>query len=51
MSQNVEMSGAGSLTIGVLVAAVIVLMRSFYKRYTRMDKARQEQDANDAKEK
>lgn len=48
MSQNVEMGGAGSLTIAVLIAAVVILMRSFYKRYNRMEKARQDQDARDA---
>lgn len=49
MSQNVEMGGVGSLTIALLVAAVIFLMRSFYKRYSRMEKARQEQEASDAR--
>lgn len=44
MSQNVEMSTSGSLTVGALVIAVIFLLRSFYKRYTRMKK-REEDDS------
>ncbi|MCX6430427.1 MAG: hypothetical protein NTX12_05615 [Actinobacteria bacterium] len=50
MSQNVEMSGVGSLTVAALVVAVIFLLRSFYKRFTRMDKARQSQEMNDTGE-
>ena len=38
MSENVEMGIAGSLTILVLVVAVAVLLRSFYRRYTRLPK-------------
>ena len=38
MSQNVEMSTSGSLTVGALIIAVVFLLRSFYKRYTRMKK-------------
>ena len=47
MSQNVEMGGAGSLTIGALVVAVVFLLRSFYKRFSRMDKAGQTHEVND----
>ncbi|GDX24796.1 hypothetical protein LBMAG10_14610 [Actinomycetes bacterium] len=38
MSEKVEMGIAGSLTILVLVVAVAVLLRSFYRRYTRLAK-------------
>ncbi len=38
MSQNAEMSTSGSLTVGALIIAVVFLLRSFYKRYTRMKK-------------
>lgn len=38
MSKDVQMGGAGSLTVALLIAAVTVLLRSFYKRYTRMQK-------------
>ena len=43
MSQNVEMSTAGSLTMGALVIAVVLLLRSFYKRYTRMKKREEDE--------
>ena len=39
MSQNVEMSAAGSLTIAGLFIAVVFLFRSFYKRYNRAAKS------------
>lgn len=38
MSQNVEMGAAGSVTVSLLIIAVGFLLRSFYKRYTRMQK-------------
>ena len=41
MSQNVEMGGAGSLTIAGLFLAVVFLLRSFYKRYTRAAKSQE----------
>ncbi|CAB4344939.1 unannotated protein [freshwater metagenome] len=37
MSKNVEMGAAGSITVAVLVLAVVALLRSFYRRYTRLD--------------
>ncbi len=43
MSQNVEMSPSGSLTVGALVIAVAFLLRSFYKRYTRMKKREEDE--------
>ena len=43
MSKDVEMGAAGSLTVAVLVAAVAFLMRSFYKRYTRMEKRKDDE--------
>lgn len=38
MTKNVEMSPVGSLTVALLVVAAVFLFRSFYKRYTRMQK-------------
>ncbi|MCX6434849.1 MAG: hypothetical protein WCO27_04000 [Actinomycetes bacterium] len=38
MSKNIEMGVAGSLTVFVLVVAVAVLLRSFYRRYSRLAK-------------
>lgn len=38
MSKDVEIGGAGSLTVALLIVAVTILLRSFYKRYTRMQK-------------
>lgn len=38
MSKDVQMGGAGSLTVALLIVAVAFLLRSFYKRYTRMQK-------------
>ncbi|MFM6841551.1 MAG: hypothetical protein ACKOVI_03935 [Candidatus Planktophila sp.] len=36
MNKDVDMGVAGSLTMIVLVSATAFLLRSFYKRYTRM---------------
>lgn len=38
MLKDVEIGGAGSLTVALLMVAVAILLRSFYKRYTRMQK-------------
>lgn len=38
MSKNVEMGTAGSLTVALLIIAVAFLMRSFYQRFTRLQK-------------
>lgn len=43
MSQNAEMSTSGSLTVAALVVAVAFLLRSFYKRYTRMKKREEDE--------
>ena len=45
MAKDVEVGMAGSLTMIVLVSAVALLLRSFYKRYTRMQK-RSEDETN-----
>jgi hypothetical protein len=47
MSQNVEMGGAGSLTVAGLMIAVIFLLRSFYKRYSRAAKLEETRDIKD----
>jgi hypothetical protein len=39
MNKDVDMGVAGSLTMIVLVSATAFLLRSFYKRYTRMIKS------------
>ncbi len=43
MSKNVEIGTAGSLTVAILIAAVAVLLRSFYKRYTRLKKREEDE--------
>lgn len=35
MQKDVEVGLAGSLTMTILVVAVVFLLRSFYKRYTK----------------
>jgi hypothetical protein len=37
MSKDVEVGVAGSITMIVLFSSIAFLMRSFYKRYTRMN--------------
>ena len=39
MQKNIEMGLAGSLTIAVLIIAVVFLMRSFYKRFMGVDRS------------
>jgi cobalamin synthase len=41
--KDVEIGTAGSLTMIVLCTAMVFLMRSFYKRYTRMQKRGEEE--------
>lgn len=43
MSKDVEIGGAGSLTVALLMVAVTFLLRSFYKRYTRMQKREEDE--------
>ncbi|CAB4756636.1 MAG: hypothetical protein F2704_05900 [Actinobacteria bacterium] len=38
MPKNIEIGAAGSVTVSILVIVFALLMRSFYKRYTRMEK-------------
>ena len=44
--EEIFMGSAGSLTVGILLIAVVFLMRSFYKRYMRMN-ARQDENPTD----
>jgi hypothetical protein len=37
MTNNVEVGVAGSITVALLLIAVAFLLRSFYRRYTRME--------------
>ncbi|MFM1844051.1 MAG: hypothetical protein RLZ78_131 [Actinomycetota bacterium] len=37
--EEIFMGSAGSLTVGILVIAVALLMRSFYKRFTGIDRS------------
>ena len=39
MQRNVEMGAAGSITIVLLIVAVVFLMRSFYKRFMNVDRS------------
>ena len=48
MAKDVEVGVAGSFTMIVLFTAVTLLLRSFYKRYTRLQQnAHQENEQND----
>jgi hypothetical protein len=47
MAKNVEVGAAGSLTMIVLFTAVTLLLRSFYKRYTRLQKRGDENQENE----
>ncbi|CAB4776823.1 unannotated protein [freshwater metagenome] len=39
MQKNIEVGAAGSLTIAILIIAVVFLMRSFYKRFMGVDRS------------
>jgi hypothetical protein len=47
MQKDVDMGWAGSLTVLILCITVAVLLRSFYKRYTRMNKRENENPTKD----
>ena len=49
MSKDVEVGVAGSFTMIVLFSAVALLLRSFYKRYTRLQQRGDESQENDLK--
>jgi hypothetical protein len=38
MNKNVDVGIAGSITMIVLTVAVVILLRSFYKRFTNVRK-------------
>lgn len=38
MNKDFDMGVAGSLTMTILVSAIALLLRSFYKRYIRVEK-------------
>ena len=44
MNKDVDMGVAGSLTMIVLVSATAFLLRSFYKRYTRLSNRPENED-------
>ncbi|MDA2962884.1 MAG: hypothetical protein O3A27_03900 [Actinomycetota bacterium] len=44
MQKNIEMGLAGSITIALLVIAVVFLMRSFYKRLKGLDRSDDKSD-------
>ena len=46
MQKDVEMGWAGSLTVLILCITVALLLRSFYKRYMRMN-ARNNENQSD----
>ena len=39
MQKNIEMGPAGSITLAILIIAVVLLMRSFYKRFMGLDRS------------
>lgn len=50
MAKDIEVGVAGSLTMIALFSAVTLLLRSFYKRYTRLqirDESHQENEGKD----
>jgi hypothetical protein len=47
MSKDVEVGMAGSITMIVLFSAVTLLLRSFYKRYTRLQTRGHENQENE----
>jgi len=47
MTKDVEVGVAGSLTMIVLFSSVAVLLRSFYKRYTRLQNRGDENRENE----
>jgi hypothetical protein len=46
MPKDVDMGAAGSLTVALLCISVALLLRSFYKRYTRLSDRKNESDEN-----
>ena len=44
MNKDVDMGNAGSLTMLVLVSATALLLRSFYKRYNRLNKTEEQKE-------
>ena len=44
MAKDVEVGVAGSLTMIVLFTSVVFLLRSFYKRYTRLQARGENED-------
>jgi hypothetical protein len=46
MPKDVEMGSAGSLTVALLCISVALLLRSFYKRYTKLSERNIESDEN-----
>ncbi len=38
MSKNIEIGVAGSITVSILTISFAFLMRSFYKRFSRLEK-------------
>ena len=47
MAKDVQVGVAGSLTMIELFSAVTLLLRSFYKRYTRLQKRGDENQENE----
>jgi len=39
MTKKIDMGAAGSLTVALLIIAVVFLMRSFYKRFMGVDRS------------
>ena len=44
MPKDFDMGIAGSITVSVLCVAVAILLRSFYKRYTRVQNRKDNQE-------
>ncbi|MFM1985346.1 MAG: hypothetical protein RLZZ295_512 [Actinomycetota bacterium] len=39
MTKDIDMGAAGSVTVALLILAVVFLMRSFYKRFMGVDRS------------
>jgi hypothetical protein len=47
MAKDYEVGAAGSLTMIVLFSSVVFLLRSFYKRYTRLQQNAEQMRENE----
>lgn len=51
MNKNVDVGVAGSITMIVLTVAVVILLRSFYKRFNNVKQGQSTNNSEDKSEK